>query len=118
MAENEEKLKSLLMKVKEESEKADLKLNIQKTKIMVSSPITSWQKDGGKMETMRDFIFLGSKITADGDCSHEIKRHLLLGREIMNNPDCTLRSGDFTLTTNVCLIKAMVFPIVIYRCEI
>ena len=116
MAENEEKLKSLLMKVKEESEKADLKLNIPKAKIMALNPINSWQIDGETMETVRDFIFLGSKITADGDCSHEIKRHLLLGREIMNNPDCTLRSGDFTLTTNVCLIKAMVFPIVTYGC--
>ena len=117
MAEREEELKNLLMKVKEESEKADLKLNIPKAKIMASIPISSWQIDGETMETVTDFIFLGSKITADGDHSPEINRCLLLGREIMNNPDCTLRSGDFTLTTNVCLIKAMVFPIVTYGCE-
>ena len=108
MAEREE-LKSLLMKVKEESEKVGLKLNIQKTKIMASSPITSWQTDGGKMETSTDFIFLGSKITADGDCSHEIKRHLLLGRKAMTNLDSILKSRDITLPTKFCLVKAMVF---------
>ena len=112
MAENEE-LKSLLMKVKEKSEKVGLKLDIQKTKIMASSPITSWQIDGETVETVADFIFLGSKITADSDCSHEIKRHLLLGRKVMTNLDCILKSRDITLPTNVCLIKAMVFPVVI-----
>ena len=106
MAESEEELKSLLRKVKEESEKVDLKLNIQKTKIMASGPITSWQKDG---ETVADFIFLSSKITADGDCSHEIKRHLLLGRKLMTNLDSILKSRDITLPTKVCLVKAMVF---------
>ena len=106
MAESEEELKSLLMKVKEESEKAGLKLNIQKTKIMASGPITSWQIDGETMETMRDFIFLGSKITADGDCSHEIKRQLLLGRKAMTNLDRILKSRDITLTTKVHLVKA------------
>ena len=116
MAESEE-LKSLLMKVKEESEKAGLKLNIQKTKIMVSGPITSWQIDGGTMETLTDFIFLGSKITADGDCIHEIKRCLLLGRKVMTNVDSILKSTDLTLPTKVCLIKAMVFPVVMYGCE-
>ena len=114
MAESEEELKSLLMKVKEESEKVGLKLNIQKTKIMVSSPITSWQLDG---ETVSDFIFLGSKITADGDCSHEIKRHLLLGRKLTTNLDSILKSRDITLSTKVHLAKAMVFPVVMYRCE-
>ena len=114
MAESEEELKSLLMKVKEESEKVGLKLNIQKTKIMASSPITSWQVDG---ETVTDFIFLGSKITADGDCSHEIKRCLLLGRKVMTNLDSIFKSRDITLPTKVCLVKAMVFPEVIYGCE-
>ena len=113
MAESKE-LKSLLMKVKEESEKVGLKLNIQKTKIMASSPITSWQIDG---ETVADFIFLGSKITADGDCSHEIKRCLLLGRKVMAHLDSILKSGDITLPTKVCLVKGMVFPVVMYGCE-
>ena len=114
IAESEEELKSLLMKVKEESEKADLKLNIQKTKIMASGPITSWEIDG---ETVSDFISLGSKITADGDCSHEIKRRLLLGRKVMTNLDSILKSRDITLPTKVCLLKAVVFPVVKYRCE-
>ena len=114
MAENEEELKSLLMKVKEESEKVGLKLNIQKTKIMASSPITLWQIDG---ETVADFIFLGSKITADGDCSHEIKRCLLLGRTVITNLDSILKSRDITLPTKVHLVKAMVFPVVMYGCE-
>ena len=114
MAESEEELKSLLMKVKEESEKAGLKLNIQKTKIMVSGPITSWQTEGGKVETVTDFMFLGSKITADGDCSYEIKRHLLLRRKVMTNLDSILKTRDITLPTEVCLGKAMVFPVVIY----
>ena len=109
MAESEEELKSLLMKVKEESEKVGLKLNIQETKIMASSPITSWQRDGETVETVSDFIFLGSKITADGDCSHEIKRCLLLGRKVMTNLDSILKSTDITLPTKVCLIKATVF---------
>ena len=109
MAESEEELKSLLMKVKEESENVDLKLNIQKTKIMASGPITSWQIDGETVETVADFIFLVSKITADGDCSHEIKRCLLLGREVMTNLDSILKSRDITLPTQVCLVKAMVF---------
>ena len=113
MAESEE-LKSLLMKVKEESEKAGLKLNIQKTKIMASGPITSWQIDGETVETVSDFIFWGSKITADGDCSHEIKRHLLLGRKIMTNLDSIFKSRGITLPTNVHLVKAMVFPVVKY----
>ena len=117
MAECEEELKSLLMKVKEESEKVGLKLNIQKTKIMASDPITSWQIDGETMETVTKFIFLGSKITADGDCSHEIKRHLLLGRKDMTNLGSILKSRDITLPTQVCLIKAMVFPVVMYECE-
>ena len=117
MAESEEELKSLLMKVKEESEKVGLKLNIQKTKIMVSSPITSWQIDGETMETVTDFMFLGSKITADGDCSHDIKRRLLLGRKAMTNLDSILKSRDITLPTKVRLVKAMVFPVVIYGCE-
>ena len=117
MAEIEEVLKSLSMKVKEESEKASLKLNIQKTKIMVSCPITSWQIDGETMETVTDFIFLGYQITADGDCSHEIKRRLLLGRKAMTNLDSILKSGDITLPTKVHLVKAMVFPVVMYGCE-
>ena len=117
MAENEEELKSLLMKVKEGSAKAGLKLNIQKTKIMASSPITSWQIDGEMMETVRDFMFLGSKITADGDCSHEIKRCLLLGRKVMTNLDSILKSRDITFPRKVCLVKAMVFPGVMYGCE-
>ena len=117
MAETEEELKSLLMKVKEESEKAGLKLNIQKTKIMTSSPIISWQIDGEKMETVTDLIFSGSKITADGGCNHEIKRCLLLGRKAMTNLDSILKSRDIALPTQVCLVKAMVFPIVMYGCE-
>ena len=112
MADSKEELKSLLMKVKEESEKVGLKLNIQKTKIMVSSPITFWQIDGETMETVTDFIFLGSKNTADGDCSHEIKRCLLLGRKLMTNLDSIFKSRDITLPTKVCLVKAMVFPVV------
>src|SRR5574341_401713 len=115
LAEIEEELKSLLMK--EESEKVDLKLNIQKTKIMASGPITSWQIDGETMETVTDFIFLDSKITADGDCSHEIKRHLRLGRKSMTNLDSILKSRDITLPTKVHLVKAMVFPVVMYGCE-
>ena len=114
MAESEEELKSLLMKLKEESEKADLKLNIQKTKIMVSGPITSWQIDGETMETVADFILGGSKITADGDCSHEIQRHLLLGRKVVTNLDSILKSRDITLPAKVHLVKAMVFPLVMY----
>ena len=117
MAESEEELKNLLMMVKEESEKADLKLNIQKTKIMASSPITSWQIDGETMETVTDFIYLGSKITSDGDCSHEIKRRLLLGRKVMTNLDSILKSRDITLLTKVHLVKAMVFSVVMYGCE-
>ena len=117
MAESEEEQKRLLMKVKEESEKVGLKLNIQKTKIMPSGPITSWQIDGETVETMADFIFLGSKITADGDCSHEIKRRLLLGRTVMTNLDSILKSRDIPLPTKVHLVKAMVFPVVIYGCE-
>ena len=113
MAEREEQ-KSLLMKVKEESENFGLKLNIQKTKIMASGPITSWQKNGETVETVADFILGGSKITADGDCSHEIKRHLLLGRKAMSNLDSILKSRDITLSTMVCLVKAMVFPVVMY----
>ena len=112
-----EELKSLLMKVKEESEKVGLKINIQKTKIMVSGPITSWQIDGQTMETVTDFIFLGSKITANGDCSHEIKRGLLLGRKAMTNLDSVLKSRDISLPTKVRLVKAMVFPVVMYGCE-
>ena len=115
--ESEEELKSLLMKVKEESEKVGLKLNIQKTKIMGSGPITSWQIDGETVETVADFIFLGSKITADGHCSHEIKRCLLLGRKVMTNLDSTLKNRDITLSTKVHLVKAMVFPVVMYGCE-
>ena len=117
MAESEEELKSLLMKVKEESEKLGLKLNIQKTKIIASSPISSWKTDGEIVETVADFIFLGSKITADGDCSHEIKRRLLLGRKVMTNLDSILKSRDITLPIKVCLVKAMVFPAVTYGCE-
>ena len=117
MAESEEELKSLLMKVKEDSEKVGLKLNTQKTKIMASDLITSWEIDGETVETVSDFIFLGSKITADGDCSHEIKRHLLLGRKVMTNLDSIFKSRDITLPTKVCLVKAMVFPVVMYRCE-
>ena len=117
MAESEEELKSLLMKVKEKSEKVGLKLNIQKMKIMASSSITSWQIDGEAVETASDFIFLGSKITADGDCSHEIKRHLLLGRKVMTNLDNIFKSRDITLPTKVCSVTAMVFPVVMYRCE-
>ena len=117
MAESEEELKNLLMKVKEESEKAGLKLNIQKMKIMASGPITSWEIDGETVETVSDFIFLSSKITADGDCSHEIKRRLLLGRKVMTNLDSIFKSRDITLPTKVCLVKAMVFPVVMYGCE-
>ena len=117
MAESEEELKSLLMKVKVESEKVGLKLNIQKTKIMASSPIASWEIDWETVETVSDFIFLGSKITADGDCSHEIKRRLLLGRKVMTNPDSIFKSRDITLPTKVRLVKAMVFPEVMCGCE-
>ena len=117
MAESEEELKSLLMKVKKESEKLGLKLNIQKTKITASGPITSWQIDGETVETVADFIFLGSKITADGDCSHEIKRCLLFGRKVMTNPDSILKSRDITLPTNVHLVKAMIFLVVMCGCE-
>ena len=117
MAESEKELKSLLMKVKEESEKVGLKLNIQKTKIMASGPITSWQIDGKTVETVADFIFLGSKITTDGDCSHEIKRHLLLVRKSMTNLDTILKSRDITFPTKVHLVKAMGFPVVMYGCE-
>ena len=118
MAESEEELKSLLMKVKEESEKVGLKLKIQKTKIMASGPITSWEIDGETVETMSDFIFGGSKITADGDCNHEIKRRLLLGKKVMANLDSIFKSREITLPTKVSLVKAMVFPVVMYRCEI
>ena len=117
MAESKEELKSLLVKVKEESEKAGLKLNIQKTKIMASGPITSWQTDGETMETVTDFIFLGSKITADGDCSHEIKRRLLLGRKAMSNLDIIFKSRDITLSTKVHIVKAIFFSVVMYGCE-
>ena len=117
MAESEEELKSLLMKMKEESEKVGLKLNIQKTKVMASGPITSWEIDGETVETVSDFTCLGSKITADGDCSHEIKRRLLLGRKVMTNLDNLLKSRDITLSTKVCLVKALVFPVVMYGCE-
>ena len=117
MAESEEELKSLWMKVKEESEKAGLKLNIQETKIMASGPISSWQTDRETMETVRGFILGGSKITADGDCSHEIKRHLLLGRKAMTNLDSILKSRDITLPTKIHLVKAVVFPVVMYGCE-
>ena len=117
MAESEEELKSLLMRVKEESEKVGLKLNIQKTKVMASGPITSWERDGETVETVSDFISLGSKITADGDCNHDIKGHLLLGRKVMTNLDSILESRDSTFSTKVHLVKAMVFPVVMYRCE-
>ena len=116
MAESKEELKSLLMKVKVESEKVGLKLNIQKTKIMASGPIISWETDGETLETVADFIFWGSKITADGDCSHEIKRHLLLGRKVTTNLDSIFKSRDITLPTKVRLVKAMVFPVVMYGC--
>ena len=117
MAESEEELKSLLMKVKEENEKIGLRLNIQKTKIMASGPITSWEIDGETVETVSDFIFGGSKITADGDCSHEIKKHLLLGRKVMTNLDSILKSRDITLPTKIHLVQAMVFPVIMYGCE-
>ena len=117
MVESEEELKNLLMKVKEESEKAGLKLNFQKTKLLASHPTTSWQIDGETVETVADFIFGGSKITADGDSSHEIKRHLLLERKVMTNLDSILKNRDITLLTKVCLVKAMVFPVVMYGCE-
>ena len=117
MAESEEELKSLMMKVKVKSEKVGLKLNIQETKIMASGPITSWEIDGETVETVSDFIFGGSKFTADGDCSHEIKRHLLLGRKVVTKLDSIFKSRDITLTTKVCLVKAMVFPVVMYGCE-
>ena len=117
MAESEEELKSLLLKVKEESEKVGLKLNIQKTKIMASGPITSWQLDEKTVETVADFILGGSKVTEDGDCNHEIKRHLLLGRKVMTNIDSMLKSRDITLPTKVCLVKAIVFPVVMYGCD-
>ena len=117
MAESEEELKSLLVKAKEKSEKVGLKFNIQKTKIMASGPITSWHIDRETVETVADFIFLGCKITADGDCSHEIKRHLLLGRKVMTNLDSILKSRDITLPTKVHLVKAMFFPVVMYGCE-
>ena len=117
MAESEEELKSLLMKVKEESEKIGLKFNIQKTKIMASGPITSWEIDGETVETVSDFILGSSKITADGDCSHEIKRHLLLGNKVMTNLDSILKSRDITLPTEVCLVEAIVFPVVMYGYE-
>ena len=117
MAESEEELRSLSMKVKEEREKGGLKLNIQKTKIMASGPITSWEVDGETMETVADFILGGSKVTADGDCSHEIKRCLLLGRKVMTNLDSILKSRDIILRTKVCLVKAMVFPVIMYGCE-
>ena len=117
MAESEEGLKSLLIKVKEKSDKAGLKLNIQKTKILASGPITSWQIDGETMETLTDFIFLGSKITADGDCSHEIKKYLFLGKKAMTNLDSILKSRDITLPTDVHIVKAMVFPVVMYECD-
>ena len=117
MAESKEELKSILMKVREENEKAGLKLSIQNTRIMASGPITAWQIDGETMKTGRDFIFLGSKITAGGDCSHEIKRHLLLGRKVMTNLDSILKSRDITLPTKVCLVKVMVFLVVMYGCE-
>ena len=117
MAESEEELMSFLMKVKEESEKVGLKLNIQKTKIMASSPITSWQIDGETVETVVELYFLGSRITADGDYSHEIKKHLLLGRKVMTNLDSIFKNRDITLSTKVCLVKAMIFPVVLYGCE-
>ena len=116
MAENKEEL-SLLMLVKEKSERAGLKINIKETKVMASGPLTSWQIEGGKVEAVADFFFLGSKITVDGDCSHEIRRQLLLARKAMTNPDSILKSKDITLPTNICIVKAMVFPVIIYRCE-
>ena len=116
MAESEEELKSFLLKVKVESEKVGLKLNIQKMKIMASGPITSWEIDGETVEIVSDFIFLVSRITADGDCSHEMKRHLLLGRKVMTNLDSIFKSGDITLATKVCVVKAMVFPVIMYEC--
>ena len=118
MTESEEELKSLFMRVKEESEKASLKLNVQKTKIMASSPITPWQIEGGKVEAVTNFSFLGSQITADGDCSHEMKRRLLLGRKVMTNLDSIFKSRDITLPTKVHLVKTMVFPVVMYGCEL
>ena len=118
MVESEKELKSLLMKVKEENEKVGLKLNIQKTKVMASGPITSWQIDGETVETVSDFIFLDSKIITDGDCSHEIKRHLLVGKKVMTNLDSILKSRDITLPTNIHLVKGIVFPVVMYGCEI
>ena len=118
MAENEEELKSFLMRVKKQSEKVGLKLNIQKTKIMASSPITPWQIEGGKVEAVTNFSFLGSQITADGDCSHEMKRRLLLGRKVMTNLDSIFKSRDITLPTKVRLVKTMVFPVVMYGCEL
>ena len=117
MAEKEEELKSVLIKVKEESEKSDFVLSIQKAKIMASSPITSWQIEGEKVEAMTDFLFFGSKITVDDDCSHEIRRHLLLGRKAMTNLDSVLKNRDITLPTKIHIVKAMVFPVVMYRCE-
>ena len=117
MTKSGEELKSLLMKVKEESEKVDLKLNIQKTKIMASDHITSWEIDGETLKTVSDFIFLDSKITADGDCSHEIKRHVLLGRKVITNLDSIFKSRDITLPTKICLVKAVIFPVVMYGCE-
>ena len=117
MAESEEELKNLLMKVKEGSEKVGLKLNIQKTKIMASGPTTSWEIDGETVETVADFMFFGSRITADGDCSHEIKRLLLLGKKVMTNLDSIFKSRDITLPTKICLVKAIVFPVVMYGCE-
>ena len=117
LAESEEELKSLLMKVKEESKKVGLKINIQKTKIMASGPITSWEIDGETVETVSNFIFGGSRITENGDCSHEIKRHLLLGRKVMTNLDSLLKSRDITLPTKVCLVKAIVFPVVMFGCD-
>ena len=117
MAESKEELKNILMEVKEEKEKAGLKLNIQKAKIIASSPVTSWQIGGETMETVTDYIFLGSKITADGDCSHEIKRHLLLGRKVITNLDSVLKSRDITFLTKVCIVKALVFPVILYGCE-
>ena len=118
MAESKEELKSLLMRIKEESGKASLKLSIQKMKIMASSPITLWQTDGEKMEAVTDFVFLRSKITEDSDCSHEIKRRLLLGRKVMTNLDCEFKRRDITLPAKVCIVKAMVFPVVMYGCEL
>ena len=117
MTKSEEELKSLLMRVREESKKAGLNLNIQKTKIMASSPITSWKLEGGKVKTVTDFIFWDSKITVNGDCSHEIQTHLLLGRRALKNPDSVLKSRDITLLTKVCILQAMIFPVVMYECE-